>query len=111
VQAGGGFVGVASAWVTNTAAGWPWYDRTLVGTIASSVAPETDAEMVVSDRVHPSTLPLPVQWPVHDSIPNFRDHIQPISNGLQVGHINLLTGVMLHKINACIGFHFCFPDH
>ncbi|MBR8740968.1 ThuA domain-containing protein [Nocardiopsis sp. MG754419] len=64
VQEGGGYVGVHSA--SDTHYDWEWYGD-LVGAYFASHPPGTqDAEVMVNDRVHPSTEMLPASWDRHD---------------------------------------------
>ena len=64
VQDGGGFTGVHAA--SDTEYEWEWYGD-LVGAYFASHPPGTqDAEVMVNDRVHPSTEGLPAQWDRHD---------------------------------------------
>ncbi|WP_159942844.1 MULTISPECIES: ThuA domain-containing protein [unclassified Nocardiopsis] len=64
VRGGGGFVGVHSA--SDTHYDWEWYGG-LVGAYFASHPPGTQtAEVMVNDRVHPSTAHLPSSWERRD---------------------------------------------
>ncbi|WP_460776330.1 ThuA domain-containing protein [Nocardiopsis nanhaiensis] len=64
IQDGGGYVGVHAA--SDTHYDWEWYGD-LVGAYFASHPPGTqDAEVMVNDRVHPSTDMLPASWERHD---------------------------------------------
>ncbi|MEU4164087.1 ThuA domain-containing protein [Actinoplanes sp. NPDC026670] len=56
IQGGGGFVGVHAA--AETEPGWTFY-RNLLGAAATSASPVSTGAVTITDRVHPSTAPLP----------------------------------------------------
>lgn len=64
IQGGGGFVGVHSA--SDTHYDWEWYGDLVGGYFASHPPGTQDAQVVVNDRVHPSTEHLPASWQRHD---------------------------------------------
>lgn len=75
IQQGGGFVGIHSA-----AAGeyeWEWYGN-LVGAFFEDHPEPQDAEVMILDKVHPSTRHLPARWTRFDEWYNFRSN--PRSN-------------------------------
>ena len=59
IQRGGGFVGVHAA--ADTEYDWPWYGK-LVGAYFDSHPEVQAAEVLVTDRQHPSTSALPLRW-------------------------------------------------
>lgn len=68
IQQGGGFVGIGAA--ADTTATWTWYNR-LVGTRALNTTSPQAAEVLVLDRVHPATKPLPARWNRRDRWTNY----------------------------------------
>ena len=69
IQGGGGFVGIHAA--SDTEYDWPWYGR-LVGAYFSNHPQIQDADVLVEDQTHPSTVMLPAVWPRRDEWYNFR---------------------------------------
>ncbi len=74
IQGGGGFVGVHAA--SDTEYAWPWYGA-LVGSYFASHPHIQPATLIVSDTQHPSTQPLPAEWPRTDEWYNFRAALSP----------------------------------
>ncbi|MCO6478299.1 MAG: ThuA domain-containing protein [Phaeodactylibacter sp.] len=70
VQAGGGFVGIHSATVTEY--DWPWYNELVGGYFASHPPGVSEAVVERVDAEHPSTKPLPEKWVRTDEWYNFR---------------------------------------
>src|SRR5690606_10669459 len=64
IQNGGGFVGLHAA--ADNASPWDWYGD-LVGAVAPGEQPLQPAEVLVLDRVHPSTQALPSRWHLSDA--------------------------------------------
>ncbi|MGH7598169.1 MAG: ThuA domain-containing protein [bacterium] len=75
IRAGGGYVGIHAA--ADTEYGWPWYGN-LVGAYFQSHPAIQPATIIVADRSHPSTEPLPQRWPRTDEWYNFK--INPRGN-------------------------------
>jgi cytochrome c len=71
IQAGGGYVGIHAA--SDTEYDWPWYGD-LVGAYFDSHPHIQQADVLVPDRVHPSTADLPLTWTRTDEWYNFRDN-------------------------------------
>jgi cytochrome c len=69
VQGGGGYVGIHSA--SDTEYDWPWYGG-LVGAYFNNHPANQNANLVVSDKAHPSTAGLPTTWRRFDEWYNFR---------------------------------------
>ncbi|HEY0637355.1 MAG TPA: ThuA domain-containing protein [Pseudonocardiaceae bacterium] len=69
IRAGGGYVGIHAA--SDTEYDWPWYGE-LVGAYFTSHPQIQQADIVVPDRVHPSTEGLPQRWTRTDEWYNFR---------------------------------------
>ena len=69
IRNGGGYVGVHSAAATEY--DWPWYQG-LVGAHFDNHPVPQDAEVLVLDRVHPSTVHLPQRWERFDEWYNYR---------------------------------------
>jgi cytochrome c len=69
VRAGGGYAGVHAA--SDTEYEWPWYGR-LVGAYFDSHPAIQEANISVTDRVHPSTKHLPTTWRRTDEWYNYR---------------------------------------
>jgi len=59
IQAGGGWVGIHAA--ADTEYDWEWYGG-LVGAYFSSHPEPQPADIIVTDRQHPSTKDLPIRW-------------------------------------------------
>lgn len=78
IQNGSGFVGIHSA--SDTEYDWPWYGS-LIGAYFESHPQIQEARIEVTDRNHPSTQMLPVEWIRTDEWYNFRD-ISPDINVL-----------------------------
>ncbi len=70
IQAGGGFVGIHSATVTEY--DWPWYNELAGGYFASHPPGVSEAVIERVDAEHPSTKPLPDEWVRTDEWYNFR---------------------------------------
>ena len=75
IQSGGGWVGVHAA--ADTEYDWEWYGG-LVGAYFSSHPDVQPAEVVVTDRLHPSTKNLPFLWTHTDEWYNYK--INPRAN-------------------------------
>ncbi|MCY4000519.1 MAG: ThuA domain-containing protein [Bacteroidetes bacterium] len=75
IQSGGGWVGVHAA--ADTEYDWEWYGG-LVGAYVSTHSDAQPADIIVSDRLHPSTSSLPIQWNQTDEWLNFS--VNPRSN-------------------------------
>jgi type 1 glutamine amidotransferase len=71
VLAGGAFVGVHCAAVTE--AGWDWYGDLLGARFAGHPEGVQDGVAVVADPAHPSTEALPERWPFRDEWYSFTD--------------------------------------
>lgn len=71
IAGGGGFVGVHSA--ADTEYGWPWYGG-LVGAYFASHPHIQRADVLVPDRLHPSTASLPQRWRRVDEWYNYRNN-------------------------------------
>ena len=69
VRGGGGFVGVHAA--ADTEYDWEWYGG-LVGAYFESHPRVQSAEVIVTDRLHPSTQSLPAVWNHTDEWYNYR---------------------------------------
>ena len=69
IQTGGGYVGVHSAAATEYE--WPWYNE-LVGAYFDNHPEPQEADVLVLDRVHPSTVHLPARWRRFDEWYNYR---------------------------------------
>lgn len=69
ISLGKGWVGIHSA--SDTEYDWPWYAG-LVGAYFHSHPAVQDAIVQVTDRYHPSTRTLPVQWAWRDEFYNWR---------------------------------------
>lgn len=59
IQSGGGWVGIHAA--ADTEYEWEWYGG-LVGAYFTSHPPIQSADIIVTDRLHPSTRDLPILW-------------------------------------------------
>lgn len=70
IQAGGGFVGIHSA--TDTEYDWIWYARLVGGNFESHPKPQ-NAQLIVTDKNHPSTSHLPNRWERFDEWYNFKN--------------------------------------
>lgn len=70
IQAGGGFVGIHSA--TDTEYQWPWYGK-LVGAYFNDHPHHQKADILVTDKDHPSTSFLPSPWNIYEEWYNFKD--------------------------------------
>jgi glucose/arabinose dehydrogenase/type 1 glutamine amidotransferase len=60
VENGGGYMGIHAAAETHT--DWDWYANDLLGAVASGSPSTQEAEVHVTDRIHPSTEELPARW-------------------------------------------------
>ena len=69
IQQGGGFVGIHAA--ADTEYNWPWYGG-LVGAYFQSHPQQQDAQILFTDRHHPSTAGLPHRWTHYDEWYNYR---------------------------------------
>ena len=69
IRSGRGFVGIHSA--ADTEYDWPWYGK-LVGAYFKSHPAVQVAEVIVADRVHPSTAHLPERWERRDEWYDYR---------------------------------------
>jgi type 1 glutamine amidotransferase len=69
IQSGKGFVGIHAA--TDTEFSWPWYNK-LVGAYFSNHPKVQPANILVSDKNHPSTSFLPDTWQRTDEWYNFK---------------------------------------
>ena len=80
IQAEGGYVGIHAA--SDTEFDWPWYGD-LVGAYFTNHPPGThEADIKVSDRVHPSTENLPFTWTRTDDTINLTEQmLLPILDG------------------------------
>jgi glucose/arabinose dehydrogenase len=78
VRRGNGYAGIHAA--ADTEHDWPWYGR-LVGAYFTGHGPVRDAVVVVPDRAHPATRPVPERWErsdewyEFDSNPRGRVHV------------------------------------
>lgn len=70
IQAGGGFVGIHAA--SDTEYDWPWYVQLIGGNFESHPHPQ-DANLLILDNKHPSTLHLPKVWTRKDEWYNFKN--------------------------------------
>jgi len=73
---GGGYVGIHSAADTHYSGEgeWPFYVDMLGGATFVSHPSNTDAEIRVTDRVHPSTEHLPERWEAYDEWYNYAEN-------------------------------------
>jgi cytochrome c len=69
IESGGGFVGIHAA--ADTEYGWPWYGG-LVGARFRNHPEIQQAQVLVTDRVHPSTKDLPLRWTRTDEWYNYQ---------------------------------------
>ncbi len=74
IQSGGGWVGVHSA--ADTEYNWNWYGG-LVGAYFSSHSEVQPADIIVTDRFHPSTKGLPMLWNHTDEWQNYTINPRP----------------------------------
>jgi type 1 glutamine amidotransferase len=74
IRAGGGFVGVHSA--SDTEYGWAWYGG-LVGAYFGGHPAIQSGVVTATDRVHPSTRGLPIQWTRVEEWYNFSSNPRP----------------------------------
>ena len=70
VENGGSFMGIHAA--TDTEYEWPWYGR-LVGAYFKSHPDQQEAELIVVNPQHPSTVHIPERWKHFDEWYNFRN--------------------------------------
>ena len=82
IQQGGGFVGVHSAAATEY--DWEWYGQ-LVGAWFKDHPKPQEAEVVFTDRVHPSTAHMPGTWTHFDEWYNYRTNPR--------GHVHVLATI------------------
>ena len=71
---GGGFVGIHGAAATEY--DWPWYNE-LVGAFFDNHPEVQPAQVLVTDRRHPATAPLPLRWQRTDEWYNYRKNPRP----------------------------------
>lgn len=70
IKAGGGFVGIHAA--ADTEYDWPWFGKLLGARFANH--PEIqDATILVTDKNHPASSPLPERWQRRDEWYNFKE--------------------------------------
>ncbi len=81
IRAGGGYVGIHAA--ADTEYDWPWYGK-LVGGYFKSHPRIQPAEIVVTDREHPSTEHLPERWRRTDEWYNYRENPRGKVNVLMI---------------------------
>ncbi len=74
IRKGGGFAGVHSA--TDTEYEWPFYTK-LIGAQFGGHAAQSEKQITIEDRFHPSTVGLPAQWTRVDEWYNFRQDPRP----------------------------------
>ncbi len=70
IQNGGGFVGIHSA--SDTEYDWPWYEDLVGAYFLDHPSGTWNADIMVSDHIHPSTANLPSIWNRTDEWYNFR---------------------------------------
>lgn len=72
IQSGGGYVGIHSA--SDTEFNWSWYGDLVGAYFSDHPSGTAQADIKVSDRVHPSTTGLPFSWTRTDEWYNFREN-------------------------------------
>jgi glucose/arabinose dehydrogenase/type 1 glutamine amidotransferase len=92
VQGGGGYVGIHSA--SDTEYAWPWYGD-LVGAYFRNHPANQTADLVVADRAHPSSAPLPTVWNRFDEWYNFQTNPR--------GNVHVLLTIDERSYNAGSG--------